>query len=371
MIVDVDGSYERLIALHGGQYFRFDSEHGTALNLFYGCADVVREDGTIDPMKMMSMVAVLESLLVESDRPSLRNQEKYVLEKAIVAVYADACETPILEDLVEVLKTGSFEDDEDIIAAKSMAKALRYWTEGSYAWLLNRRSSIRMDSVVVGFDLKSVDKAVLTPVLIIIFGMIWEFAEKHRGTQKIALLDESWRLMSTSIAAQFVNEAFRTSRRMRLAILAIVHSPKDFQDIPDAKALLECADTAYLLKQGGECREAAKVFELNECEDAALQNLYFERGKYSEVLVLSGEKNHFVARITLTPLEYWVSTTHPPDIRGLKQVQASMPNASLLRQLEQCAVLWPRGVDYTEALTVGDAFTGTEENHAPRARQST
>lgn len=74
------------------------------------------------------------------------------------------------------------------------------------------------------------------------------------------------------------------------------------------------------------------------------------RGEYTEALILHGEKHHFLARIVLSPLEYWITTSHPADQALERAIQRDQPHLSRLDQLRLLAARYPHG-----ALSIDEA----------------
>ena len=343
LVIDVGGSYRKLIDLFGGDYLTFDRESDPALNLFYDPADIVLEDGSLDPLRLHFILTVLESLLVEHSRPQLSNEEQGVLNAAIHGLYAQAAVAPLLSDLAKVLRSASFGDPEDELVARQLARRLRYWLEGPHARLLNRPSTIRLTSDFAAFDLKGLSENVRGPVVLILSAIIWNLVTRDPSEKKIVVFDEVWSLLEGKSSGQLLEELYRTSRKYRCAILAISQSVEDFTKSSIAPALVQNSATNYLLRHRAGHEVIAEHFHLNEREAGQFEGLEMRRGEYSEIMVLAGREHHFVARVVLTPLEYWIATTHPADRAALDGLRAEMPHLTLLDALRLAAERWPQG----------------------------
>jgi type IV secretory pathway VirB4 component len=343
LIIDVGGSYRKLLSLYGGQYISFETAADVALNFFYEPADLILPDGSLDPLRRRFMVAVLESLLAEHDRPKLSHEQIAVLDAAIRALYEGAAFAPVLSDLQAFLRQAEWPDPEDAAIARQLARGLARWTQGAYARLLDRPSTIRLTADFAAFDLKGLSEEVRAPVVLILSAIIWNLVTRNPGEKKIVVFDEVWSLLTNPAAAELLEELYRTSRKYRCAILSISQSVDDFTGSSIASALINNSATTYLLRHRAGHDVIAETFHLNDREKFVFEGLEMRRGEYSELLILAGRQHHFLARVTLTPLEYWIATTHPADQAYLKDLQEAHPHLSLLDQLQLCAARHPHG----------------------------
>lgn len=343
LVIDVGGSYRRLLSLYGGDYIALDAAAGHSLNLFYEPADALGADGQLDPLRRRFMLAVLESLLCDHELPRLGHEQLAVLDAAIDALYAGAATAPTLSDLRRLLAAGTWDDEEDAQLARRMGKKLRRWTEGAYGRLLDRPSTVRLTADMAGFDLKGLPDEVRGPIVLILAGIIWNLVTRDPTEKKVVVFDEVWTLLGSPVAAELLEELYRTSRKYRCAILAISQSVDDFTGSSIATAVVNNAATTYLLRHRAGHDVIAETFHLNPRERAVFEGLEMRRGEYSELLVLAGRDHHFVARIVLTPLEYWIATTHPADQAVLAAIAAQHPHLPLSDQLALCAERFPRG----------------------------
>jgi hypothetical protein len=202
---------------------------------------------------------------------------------------------------------------------------------------------VRLTADVAGFDLKGLADDVLAPVVLILSGIIWNLVTRDRAEQKIVVFDEVWSLLTNPTAAELLEELYRTSRKYRCSILSISQSVDDFTRSPIAQALVNNSATTYLLRHRAGHEVIAQTFHLNDRETYVFEGLEMRRGEYSEILVLAGRQHHFLARVVLTPLEYWIATTHPADSAVLADLERRSPHLSLLDRLLLCARAYPRG----------------------------
>lgn len=343
LIIDVGGSYRKLLSLYGGAYFTFDEAADAALNLFYDPADALLPDGRLDPLRRRFMLAVLETLLVDHERPKLGHEEIAVLDTALSCLYQDHAEAPILSDLLAFLRAASWPEAEDYEIARRLARRLQRWTRGVHARLLDRPSTVKLTTDFAGFDLKGLSHEVRAPVVLILSAIIWNLVMRDPGEKKIVVFDEVWTLLGNPAAAELLEELYRTSRKYRCAILSISQSVDDFTGSSIAQALVNNSATTYLLRHRAGHEIIADTFHLNNRERYVFKALEMRRGEFSELLVIAG-RHHFLARVVLTPFEYWIATTHPADQALLGRLIHDFPHASLFDVLRHASLLHPGGV---------------------------
>jgi hypothetical protein len=182
-------------------------------------------------------------------------------------------------------------------------------------------------------------------VLLILSGTIWDLVKRDPTEKKVIIFDEVWKLLKSKTAQELIEELYRTSRKYRASVVSISQSVEDFVTSPIASALVSNSSTKYLLRHLSGHKAIADTFHLNSQELDLFHGLEMRRGEYSEVLVMAGEHHHFVSRVVLSPLEYWIATTHPPDLAFLALVTQDMPHASLSDVLIECAYRAPNGAE--------------------------
>ncbi len=354
LIVDVGGSYRRVIETFSGQYFQIGLEDGapSRLNFFFDPKDVGRQDGTLDGTRHQLMCAVVERMVCDPFRPQLRNAERMVVSRGILETYRrKSGETPILSDLVETFSQDAGES-EDARTAHELARQLRVWTEGPAARLLNGPSTIELTADCAAFDLKGLEGQtdLQSIVMLILSGILWNLVMRDRTERKMIVFDEVWKLLSSPSSAAILEELYRTSRKYRAAILTISQSVDDFSGASIASALMNNSATTYLLRHRRNHAEIGAQFRLNPHEREIFTQLEMRPGKYTEALILHGE-HHFLGRIHLSPLEYWIATTHPSDIALEEAVARRVPDRSKFARLCYLAERYPSGADKTGART--------------------
>jgi type IV secretory pathway VirB4 component len=352
LIVDEGGSYRRLLELFGGDYFALSRDGAKAfgVNPFFSHDELFGEpDEELRSQRERLLLSVLERMVHEEARP-LANEERAVLRGGVKLTYERVeGRTPILSDLLEVLGTAPFDEPEDARHARGFSRQLRFWASGPAARLLNQPSGIRLTTGLAAFDLKGLDSDphLKSVVMLILSGTIWNLVARDRRERKVVVFDEVWKHLQSPAGAKLVAELYRTSRKYACSILTISQSVDDFVSSPIAPALTQNSHTVYLLRHQLGHDLVAKTFRLNPREAHLFGSLEMRRGEYSEALVLHGD-HHFLARIVLSPLEYWIATTHQPDLKLELAMRERYPHLPRLELLSLLADRFPLGAKSLE-----------------------
>jgi len=346
VIVDVGGSYRRLVELLDGDYLTINLDEDRSLNPFFPRDRIRREDGELDDAKVRYLSSLAEKMVAEAGEAGLKRIPAGLLDQAVRKLYeSQAGGTPVLGDLQAVLEgmARDLSDEDDRQHVRDLAKKLKVWTEGPYARLINRPSSIVLKGGVAAFDLKGIESVpdLQSVVLSILAGIIWDAAEQTSGNTLI-VFDEVWTLLSDPVSARLIEELYRTLRKYGAGILSISQSVNDFLSSPASAAIMNNSIVRYLLRHEQGHDQVAEAFGLNDRELSLFRQLNMVKGQYSEILVHFGNR-HFVGRVRPTPLEYWIATTDGRDKELESELRARSPNASKAEILKALARNFPRG----------------------------
>lgn len=118
--------------------------------------------------------------------------------------------------------------------------------------------------------------------------------------------------------------------------IAISQSIEDFADSKIAKAIFSCSSVKWILRQNTSRRELVqKVLSLNDREMDLIDSVTSKKGYFSEAFLISGDDKQ-VVKIESTPLEYWLSTTDPIDMKKMDELKADYPDTlSLFKYLAE------------------------------------
>ncbi len=339
VIIDVGNSYRRLASIFKGSYFDIDLGERYALNPLVS-KDILFRSGELDTETLAYLGLVVEKLVKGIPREELTNADKRIIEKAILAAY-QMKPNPLLGDLLTALQ--NYEGDtSEKERALVFSKNLAIWTEGRYGKLLNRPGNIDVSNRFLVFELGKLDQY---PDLqsLIFFIIRSSIAGKlyKPDLRKVIVIDEGWRFFNDEVGSRLIEDLYRTARKFNGLVLSISQSPEDFLNTKAASAIISNSFTKYVLKLN-KGHELLKQFDFNDSEIQEIKSLVSKPGYFSELFVKFGEHGA-VVKLEATPLEYWIATTDPEDIKAETAAREKNPNFKPLALLQHLASQFPKG----------------------------
>ena len=171
---------------------------------------------------------------------------------------------------------------------------------------------------------------------------------------KFVIFDECWKLLKDKAGQDFIESIFRTCRKYFTSCIAISQAIQDFAESEISSAIIPNCSIKWLLQQGQSDSSAIeKHLGLNENEVELVNSLKQKIGHYSETYLLSGQNHRSVVNVEPTPLELWLATTNPRDLKVIELEKQKYPEKSQLEILKSLAEKFNHGIqnsnDYSEA----------------------
>lgn len=336
-IIDIGGSYKKLTESLGGQYLEINLSDEYCINPF----DIGNTiDGPTD-QKLKTLIAVIESMVSENEKPRLSKIDRVLLEKAIIELYAEkkkSSEVPILSDLMDKLSKSS---EQSLV---EISKILFMWTGNRpFGKLLDRQGSLRTDASICTFDLKGLSHHpdLQSVMILLLTDFILTQVELDKKNKKRIILDEAWQLLKSNAAADFMEYCARTLRKTGSGITFITQGVEEIVESPIGSAIMNNTASKFILLQRGDSEILQNALKLNSQELNLIHSLEQRKGEYSEALMIEGDHRQ-VIRIYPSPFEYWLSTSDAEDNRYLKELRDS--GLSLVQAIDLAAKTYPCGV---------------------------
>jgi hypothetical protein len=295
------------------------------------------QDPASPPIEKIAYLVALHALLVGDHRVGddaygLDALERNLLEVAIRAVYARAARERIVPRerlLREELRRRA--DHEAQAGAEEVASVLRtlaeriasFVDEGSYAYLLDRETTVPDDAPLVAFDTRKVPRELSAAVLFVLAEHVTTRIER-RGAERLRetdaglfagrsmlVIDEAWKLVERRATGEWVNDIARRSRHLGLFLIAISQQLSDFAG-PYGKALLRNSTQQLFLRQSPD--ELAYIKEavgLSDAEVAAIARLKTVKRSYSQAYWINGTRGRGTVALRVGPTEYGLATSDP------------------------------------------------------------
>ena len=179
------------------------------------------------------------------------------------------------------------------------------------------------------FELKGCQRYpdLLRVAMLVVMDLIWREVRARFPKRSLVVVDEAHTLIRPSSdgrangAARWVEDGFRQMRKFSSAAIAISQTAKDLKSPEIGDGILANAPNRFILRQRGDEATLRDDLKLNERELSEVFALSQVRGEFSEFF-LHSETLRGTFRYRPTPLELWLSTTHPPDLALLAEVKA-------------------------------------------------
>ena len=295
------------------------------------------EDPASPPIEKVAYLVALHALLVGDHRAGedsygLDALERNLLEVAIRGVYARAAREAIVPRerlLYEELRRRSEQEAQS--GAEEVASVLRTLAEriasfvddGSYAYLLDRETTVLADAPLVAFDTRKVPRELSAAVLFVLAEHVTARIER-RGAERLReadggvfagrsmlVIDEAWKLVERRATGEWVNEIARRSRHLGLFLVAISQQLSDFAG-PYGRALLRNSTQQLFLRQSpDELDYIRDAVRLSDAEVAAIARLKTVKRAYSQAYWINGTRGRGTIALRVGPTEYGLATSDP------------------------------------------------------------
>jgi hypothetical protein len=321
------------------------------------------EDPANPPIEKIAFLVALHALLVGDHRAGedsygLDALERNLLEVAIRSVYARAEREGVAprEGLLrEELRRRA--EEEAQAGAEEVASVLRtlseriasFVAEGSYAYLLDRETTVPADAPLVAFDTRKVPRELQAAVLFVLAEHVTRRIEA-RGSRRLLdadggtfagrsmlVIDEAWKLVERRATGEWVNEIARRSRHLGLFLVAISQQLSDFAG-PYGKALLRNSTQQLFLRQSPDelayIKDAAR---LSDAEVHAIARLKTVKRSYSQAYWINGTRGRGTIALRVGPTEYGLATSDPVNDLPRRTQALGACSGDAWRALEQLA----------------------------------
>lgn len=331
--IDNGASSQRAIEVLDGSFIDLNIDSGIRLNAF----DLPPGETKPDPSKVKLLLAILEMILKDEDKPGLPKREKALLEEAIFECYARTKgRTPYFSDLRDLLKAHKVDE------MRAYAEILFSWTgDTAYGRMLDGPSNVQLTKNLTTIEIKGLDvyPDLQNVFLLLATDFVRSEASRDISQPFLFVIDEGWKIFQTPAALSFALEAYRTFRKFNAGIWCISQNYKDFLfNETIASAILPNTTSIFVLKQRGiDWQDFKTRLGLNDAELEAVKSLRSSKGEYTEVFFMQDE-GRTVFRVMPDQLSYWICTSDPRDKTEIERMQRENPELPKLEVLQRiCA----------------------------------
>ena len=290
----------------------------------------------------------------------LTPREVGLIGAAIRAVYNKAAalgdqprETMLQAELRAQAREAQDQQAVDVAATlRNLADRLaEYCGDGTYAYLLDRDTTLPSDARLVVFDTRRCPDSELRLVMFSIMEYVTNSVERHWAAHReqaaqpgaplflgrsIMLIDEAWHLIGRAETGEFANDLARRARHLGLTLIVMSQQLSDF-DTEHGVALLKNSSQRLLLAQ--EPKEIPFVqdaLELSDSEAKELFRLKTVKGRHAQLLWLNGTRGHGKVALRIGPKEYWAFTSDPTEI-AMRDAEIARHNGNVWAAIDTLA----------------------------------
>jgi hypothetical protein len=284
----------------------------------------------------LEKIAFLVSLHgVMMGEEGLTTLERSQLGAAIRTVYARAAEsgaTPRESLLREELMSRSTEEQaQGAIEVSSVLRNLaerlgEFCGDGSYAYLLDRETTVPADSPLVVFDTRRCPEVVLRPVMFSLVEYVTRAIERHRDAYRemsgrpgapmfagrtVLLIDEAWHLVGRRETGEFANDLARRARHLGLFLIVMSQHLSDFATEHGLALIRNATMQLFLSQHPDEIPFVQDALRLSEEEASLIARLKTVKGSHSQMFWVNGTRGKGRVALRIGPTEYWAFTSDP------------------------------------------------------------
>jgi type IV secretory pathway VirB4 component len=292
IVIDPEREYKQLAASVNGTYIKLSAKSKEKINPF----DLATSgQKTADLSEHVQDLTEVVSLMAEG----LSASEKAAVDKAILTIFEQAKNTPLLRDLYVELKQ---------LKQRSLCERLEKYITGSLRNVFNEQTNIKLDNRLVIFDIKDLPES-LRQIMMMIISNFVQHQVKAKPEKRLLVIDEGWLLLEHEESARFVAGLVRRARKYYLGVSIISQQANDFLKSDYGRAIASQSSLRILMRQDTTTiKNVVSEFSLSEYEESFL--LTCGRG---DALIIA-DQNHVAVRIIASEKEHPLITTNPAEL---------------------------------------------------------
>ena len=209
-----------------------------------------------------------------------------------------------------------------------------------------------LKSKYMHFELKGCQRYpdLLRAAMLVVIDSIWREVRTRFPKRSLVIVDECHTIIRassdgrTNPSATWVEDCFRQMRKFSSAAIALSQTATDLQPATVKDGIVANAPNRFILRQRGDEKALQQSLKLNSREIKNVYALKQARGRYSE-FYLTSESVRGLFMYRPTPLELWLSTTHPPDLELISAEKIRNPEMGFPRLMQYLAWKYPYGAE--------------------------
>lgn len=253
-VIDLGASYKHLCELVGGTYIDASTLTLNPFTLFDfdGVTDIKGEQVN-DYIQIRDLLAIMAS-----PNEALGEVQKAWLLEATLNCWQQHGRAARMDHVLDALRGLLLkpESRNDRRLKDLLILLAKYGSDGIYGKMFNSNTPLLNGSNFVVLEMGGLESnpELLTIVMFVMIVIIQgQFYHSDRRIQKRCIIDEAWRFLaagSNEIAAQFIEQGFRTARKHTGGFAVITQQLADTSKTVQGQAIASSADTKIIMRQG-------------------------------------------------------------------------------------------------------------------------
>lgn len=356
-IIDIGGSYKKLVNMFKGKYLEFSPENRVCINPFTTIYDPEYDVPVIVQMLTAMATAVTEKLPEQVSSETAYN----MIQLAVREVLRQAEERGLpysalsIDDVYDILVNfmDYFPDAERLcgkdhcvdsfekIASHLAFNLHKFTSRGAYGrWFVgeNTFDISKDDFVVLELEhLKNFPDLFKVITLSVLNAVTADLYLSDRMRPTLIVLDEAWQFLQDSPAFEkVVEEGYRRARKYRGSFGIITQDLLDLESFGRVGRVIytNSAFKFYLSGVKADLAKERKIVDLNDFVVSVVKSLRYNAPKYSEIFIDTKEFGSGVVRLIVDPYSYYVYTSEPAEISEIeKMVKSGMTYDEAIREM--------------------------------------
>ena len=340
-IIDIGGSYRKLVHIFNGRFLEFTPESKIVLNPFTFIQDIDDETAIISAIVKQMVLSSTGQISVE-----IAETADTIIKDAIRTAYQLEGNDATIDTLHNIMQNydkfvGDVPNRQHFIdVASFLAFNIKdFISTGTFGRWFNGRSTFNIaddEFVVLELEhLKPQKELFKVITLQVINAVTRDLYLSDRNRRKLIIFDEAWQFLEGSdIFADVIEEGYRRARKYNGSFSIVVQSLLDLKNFGRVGDVIR-ANSAWKFLLSSPDFEKAKMDKIIDYDDfvmKVLKTVKSNKPKYSEIFIDSSAFGIGVARLVVDNYTYFVFTSDPKEIAEIEQI---------VRE---------RNIDYSEAI---------------------
>jgi len=242
---------------------------------------------------------------------------------------------------------------EIMLILRSLAERLgEFCGEGSYAYLLDRETTVPLNAPLIVFDTRRCPESLLQATMFSIMEMTTRVIESHRleadaiwggkdapkfAGKSVMMIDEGWHLVGRKETGEYANDLARRARHLGLFLIVMSQHMSDFAT-EHGKALIRNSTMQLFLSQHpDELPFVQDALQLSDEEINIISTLKTVKGSHSQMFWVNGTRGKGKVSLRVGADEYWAFTSDPLRDGPLRSAKIREHNGNVWAAIHELA----------------------------------